>query len=246
MSDESPDPARRLVERAAGRSGGGDVAVAIERDRAHRVMRAHGAKLVGHLQVALLLGFAQPHDLALDDQLFVGAQLDAVLLGEPLGARSDEVNVRALGQHLLGRADRIADVLHAAHAAGAQRRAVHHQGIELHPAIHVEEGAAAGVKGLVLFHGDHRRFDGVETTAAALQHLPALAAAASTPRMWASTIVIGNCPGAAMDQHYRINRQVRPFFAEYASPRSKLESITEARKGTIVTIEARSVGRLDM
>ena len=147
-------------------------------------------------------------DLALDDEIFVGAQVDAMLLSEALGAGPDEVNVRALGENFSGHADGIADVLHAADAAGAQSGAVHHQSVELHPAVHVEEGAAAGVEGLVLLHGDHRSFDRVEATASALQQLPALGGSSLHAAKMVLDGIVGDRPGSAMDQQYRIDRQV--------------------------------------
>ena len=174
-------------------------------------LRTRGTKLVRHLQVALLLGFAQALDFALDDQVVVGTQLDAVLLGEALGALANEIYMRAFGEDLLGGADGIADVLHATHATGAQGGAVHHQRVKLHPAVHVKERAAAGVEGLVLLHRDHGCLDRVEATAAALQHLPALRTGSFHSADVRLDVAIGNCPRSAMDQQYRIDRQSRTF-----------------------------------
>ena len=56
-----------------------------------------------------------------------------------------------------------------------KRGAIHDERVELHPAVHVEERAAPGVEGLVLFHGHDGGFDRVERAAA-------LAAAPASPR----------------------------------------------------------------
>ena len=81
-------------------------------DRAYCVVRAFPAQT--HLASSDSLAFshrAKSFDLALDHQFLVRAQIDAMLLRKALGAGADKLDVRALGQDLLRRAHRIADVL---------------------------------------------------------------------------------------------------------------------------------------
>ena len=100
-------------------------------------------------------------------------KLDAVLLGKAFRASSDEVHVRALGQHFLGGANGVADVLHATHPSGAQGCAVHDECVQLHPAVHVEKRATAGIERLIFFHRDDGGLNCVKAAATPLQHLPA-------------------------------------------------------------------------
>src|SRR5437899_8333480 len=104
----------------------------------------------------MLRGFglvlAQALDLSRDDQVFVFAECDAVLGGELLCTFPHEVNVRALAENFARGAHGIAQTLDAADASGAERSSVHDEGAELDLAIAVEEAAASGVEGLVVFH----------------------------------------------------------------------------------------------
>src|SRR5208282_5933643 len=118
------------------------------------------------------LVFAQAFDLPGDDEIFVAAKSDAVLGGKALGAFGDEIDVRAVAENFAGGAHRVAQTLHASDAAAAEGRALHDEGVELHLAVAVQETAAAGVKGFIVFHYDDGLFDRVQSGAAALQHAP--------------------------------------------------------------------------
>src|SRR5262249_21185992 len=65
-----------------------------------------------------------------------------------------------------------------------------------------EEAAPASVKRLVIFHGDNSGFHGVERTAAALQHLPALGQRSLHAVQVRAGHIIRNGPGSAMDHQY--------------------------------------------
>ena len=56
--------------------------LAVERDGANRVVRAHRTKLVRHLQIALLAGCLPAFYLSRDDQFVIAAQVDTVLPGQ--------------------------------------------------------------------------------------------------------------------------------------------------------------------
>ena len=201
---------------------------AIERHCAYSVMRAHRPELVRHLQVALLLGFAKTFDLARNDEVVIGAKVEPVLLRESLRAASDEVHMRAVGQNLLGSANRIANMFDAAHAAGAQRGAVHHAGIELHPAIHVQERPTARVKRLVVFHMHDGGFYRVKAASAFLQHRETRGRGGAHALQMRLNRVIGDRPGPAVDQHDWIRRQFRPSRRE--SPRRARQTRKHIRR----------------
>src|SRR5262249_10765055 len=97
----------------------------------------------------------------------------------------------------------VANALYTANAAGTKRVAVHHEGIELDAAITRKKAAAAGVKGFVIFHGDDSGFHGIQRAAATFQNVPALVQRALHAGQVSLNHVIGNCPGAAVDDEYR-------------------------------------------
>ena len=150
---------------------------------------------------------AQALDFARDDQVFVLAQRDAVLGGEALGAFADEVYVRAFAQNLARGADGIAQPFDAADAAGAERGAVHDEGVELHSAVAVEKAAAPGVEGLVVFHDDDGFFDRIERRATTLEHAPARGERVVDAADVGVDHVIGHGPGAAVNHQNGIGRQ---------------------------------------
>jgi hypothetical protein len=108
------------------------------------------------------LVFLQALNLARNDQIFVAAEVDAMLCGKALCAFADEVNVWTVRKNSSRGANGIANALDAPDSTGAQARAIHDEGIHLHAAFAIEEAAAARVEGLVVFHDDDCFFDGIE------------------------------------------------------------------------------------
>src|SRR5580698_7953861 len=92
--------------------------------------------------------------------------------GEALRAFAYEIYVRTFTQNFSRSAHRIAQALDAAHAAGAQRRAIHDEGVELYLAIAIKKAAATCIESVVVFHDDNRFLDCVERRAAAFEHAP--------------------------------------------------------------------------
>src|ERR1035441_307920 len=80
--------------------------------------------------------------------------------------------MRAVAENCAGGANRVAQTFDASDAAAAQGRAVHDESIELYLAIAIQETATAGVEGFIVFENHHGFFDGVESGAAAFQHVP--------------------------------------------------------------------------
>ena len=71
-----------------------------------------------------------------------------------LRAFSDEIDVRTLTQDLARCTHWISQPFHAANSSSAQSGSIHDERVELHFAVAVEEAAATGVEGLVIFHND--------------------------------------------------------------------------------------------
>src|ERR1700690_4060719 len=119
--------------------------------------------------------------------------------GEAFRALGDEVNVRTVAQDFAGGAHGIAQTLDTADAASPQGCAIHDESVELHLAVAVEEAAAPGVEGLVVFHHDYGRFDRVERGAAALERMPACGGGVADAVEVRLDHVVGNSPGAAVN-----------------------------------------------
>jgi len=104
--------------------------------------------------------------LAGDDELGVVDEGHAVLAREALGAGADEVDVRGVVEDEACGVDGIAEALDTGDAAGAEVFAVYQESIELDATVAGEEGAAAGVEGVVVFHAGDGGLDGIERAAA--------------------------------------------------------------------------------
>src|SRR5437899_5498193 len=150
---------------------------------------------------------AQALDFARDDQIFVIAQRNAVLGGELLGAFADKIHVRTLAENLAGGAHRIAQPLDTADASGAERGSVHDERIELDFAVAIEEAAASGVEGLVVFHDDDGFLDGIERRAAAFEHAPSRGQRVGHAAEVRVDHVVGYGPSAAMNDQNRMSWQ---------------------------------------
>ena len=137
---------------------------------------------------------------AVDDELGVVDQSHAVLGGETLGTRADEVDMRRFFEHQAGGLDGVAEALDAGDAAGAEVGAVHEQGVELDAAVAGEEGAAAGVEGVVVFHDGDGGFDGVDGCAAVLELCPAGGQGGGDAALVRVDGVVGHGPGATVDE----------------------------------------------
>ena len=99
-----------------------------------------------------------------------------MLGGEPLGAFTHEVDVRTLAENLARGAHGIAQALDTSHASGAERCAVHNEGVELNFSVSIQKAPSTGVEGLVVFHDDDRFLDGIESRASAIKHAPSRSA----------------------------------------------------------------------
>src|SRR5580698_10495284 len=130
--------------------------------------------------------------------------------GEALRAFAYEIYVRTFTQNFSRSAHRIAQALDAAHAAGAERRAIHDEGVELYLAIAIKKAAATCIESVVVFHDDDRFLDCVERRAAAFEHAPSRSERLVHAAQVSVDHVIGHGPGTAMNDEHRIGRQDCP------------------------------------
>ena len=138
--------------------------------------------------------------LAGDDELGVVDERHAVLGGEEFGAGADEVDVGGLLEDEAGGLDGVAQALDAGDAAGAEVGTVHEKGVELDAAVAGEEGAAAGVEGVVVFHEGDGGFDGIDGGAAAGERRPAGGEGGGDAAFVGGYGVVGHGPGATVDE----------------------------------------------
>jgi hypothetical protein len=152
----------------------------------------------------------KPFHLSWDDQVFVLAEWDAMLGGKSFCPFSHEIYVRALAQDLASRSDGIGDAFHAPNAPGAKRGSIHDEGIELYFAFTVQEAAASGIEGLVVFHNDDGFFYGIECRATAAQYPPAGTHSIPDAVQMRIDEVIRNRPGSTMNNEDWIGGQTIP------------------------------------
>jgi hypothetical protein len=107
--------------------------------------------------------------------------------------------MRALAEDLSRRAHRIRDALNASNAPGAQSATIHNQRVHLDFAVAIQEAAASGIEGLVIFHDDDGFFDRVEGRSAPLKNAPSGSSGVTNAAKVSFYHVIGNGPSAAMD-----------------------------------------------
>jgi hypothetical protein len=126
---------------------------------------------------------------------------------EPLRSLSHKVHVRTIAQNLSRRPYRVAQPLNTTNAASAQGGAIHDERIQLHFAVAIKKAAAAGVKGLVIFHDDHSFLDSVERRTAPFQHAPTCSHGVEHAIQMGFDHVIGNGPGTAVNYKDRISQE---------------------------------------
>jgi len=133
------------------------------------------------------------------DQFFGFAELDTFFFGEFLGAVGDEHHVRAVFVDGASGAYGILYALKARGRAGAERSAIHDDGVTFDFAFGVEMGAEAGVEDRCVFEGDDGSFDGVERRAPGRENFPPFREGFETALFGGVDGFIGDVPSAAMN-----------------------------------------------
>ena len=178
------DAAGSLVESAAGRGGGGQVAMGIEGDCADGVMAAESGRVrvgrksglgtfvvvedvaregfVGQAGGLAGLGMGEALAFAVENQFSVVDKGHAVRLGELLGTVADEVDVGALFEDKPRGLNGVAEMLNTGNAASLHATPIHEKRIQLHTAIGGKEAAATGIEGGIVFKDGDRGFNSIE------------------------------------------------------------------------------------
>jgi hypothetical protein len=146
----------------------------------------------------LRLACAKALDLAWNDEIFVATESNAVLGGEALGAFGYEIDVWTVAENLAGGANRISQTLDASYAAAPEGRTVHDEGVELNFTVAIQEGAAAGVEGLVIFEDDDCFFDRIQGRTATFEDAPSSSGGVAHTVEVRVDHIVGNGPGSAV------------------------------------------------
>jgi len=141
------------------------------------------------------------------DEVFGIAERDAIGAGEIFGAFGDKHHVGAFFEDRAGGLDRIFDAAQARDRAGAEGGGVHDDGVAFDVTIEGEVGAKAGVEDRVIFEDDDGGFDGVERVAAVFENVPAGLESAEAAGFAGVDGIIGNVPGAAVNDERRLHRE---------------------------------------
>ena len=155
---------------------------------------------VGESGLGLGLGLGEAIAFAFQDEFGVVNQGHAVLLGEILGSGADEVDVRALVEDEARGLDWIAEAFDAGDPAGAERCAIHEQGVELDVAVAGEKAASAGVEGLVVFKDSDSGFYGLDGGGAVFEEGVADGERIGDAEPVGFDHVVGDGPGTAVDE----------------------------------------------
>ena len=134
-----------------------------------------------------------------------------MLGGETLRALGYEINVWTVAENLASGANGITQTFDATDAAAAQGCAVHDEGVELHLAVAIQEAAAPGVEGFVIFEDDDRFFNRIESRAATLEHAPSSGGGVTHSIEVRVDHVVGDGPGAAVYDQNRIGWHFQSF-----------------------------------
>ena len=197
------DAAGGFREGAPGRGSGGEVAVDVEGDGSYGVVRVLvGFAGEGGVDAALKFGLMEGHKpvaFAGHDEIGVVAEGHAMLAGEAFGTGRDEVDVGALLEDEAGGLDGVAEALDAGYATSAEGRAFHDEGVELDASIAGEEGAPAGVEGVVVFHDGDGGFDGFGGWGSFVEEGAASAEGVGDAVFVGGDSVVGHGPGSAVD-----------------------------------------------
>jgi hypothetical protein len=190
------DASGELAAGAAGRSGGEEAALVIERDG------ADGALLVPTMMFCSMGVFAAAlprFAFGGGDEFFGIAKRDALAEGELLGTFRDEHHVRAFFEDGARGLDGILDAVKTGDGASAESGSVHNDSVAFDVAVEIEVRTVARVENGIVFENGDGRFDGVESVAAVEENVVAGMKGTETTRFASVDGIVGDVPGTAMD-----------------------------------------------
>src|SRR5260370_2045197 len=165
------------------------------------------------LHPGFLLGFA--------DQFLGLAWLEALFCWERFGAFGDQPHVRATLQDSARELNGILDAVQIGRRAGAQRGAVHDDGVTFDVPVEIEVRAVAGVEDGIVFEDHNGGFDGVESGAASRKDGPAHGKSAAAARFANVNGFVRNVPRAAVNNQRWFHQQSIAEKKENANPKNE-------------------------
>ncbi len=135
------------------------------------------------------------------------AKLDSLFFGEALGALGDEHHVRAIFEDFAGGLNGILDALQSGRGPGAQRRAIHDDGVAFDVAFEIEMRTVTGVEDRIVFEDHDGCFDGVKSGAPARKDGPSGAEGAMATGFARVDGFVRNVPGAAVNNEGRFHHK---------------------------------------
>jgi hypothetical protein len=196
--------AGKLAASPAGGSGGEEASIGVNGDGADGSLLV-AAMMLGGVLVRLafhprfLLGFA--------DQFLRFAKLDALFFRESFRAFGDQHHVRAVFQDSARELNGILDAVQIRRRSGAQRGAVHYDGVTFDVAVQIEVRAVAGVEDGIVFEHHNGGFDGVERRAASRKDGPARRKSAMAAGFASVNGFVRNVPRAAVNNQRWFHQQ---------------------------------------
>jgi len=197
------DAARELATGAASGGGSEKAAVLVERNSADGSLFVAAMIFSG---VGVLAAAKPGFALGGRDEVFGVAEPDAMRVGEIFGALGDEHHVGTFFEDRAGGLDGIFNATQSCDGASAERCGVHDDGVALDVAIKSEMRAEAGIEDGIVFEDDDGGFDGVERVATGFQNIPASLKSAKAAGFTNVDGIIGDVPGAAMNNEGRLHR----------------------------------------
>src|SRR5262249_48650920 len=140
---------------------------------------------------------------AVKHQFPVFDELHAVRLSELFGTLTDEIHMGTFVEHQPRCANGIAQALDTGYATGAHGAAVHEECIELHTAIAGKEAATSSMECIVIFEDGNCGFNRIDSRRAFAEQSITSGQSIGHAALVRVDHVIGNSPGAAVDQEYR-------------------------------------------
>jgi hypothetical protein len=207
------DAAGKLAAGPTGGSGRDEMAVLIESDRADGALLV-AAMAFGGMGVSSAV---HPRFILRGGDKFVGvAKWDTVVGGEALGAFRNEHHVRALFKHSAGRANGIFDTAQTGDGTRSQSGSIHNNGVAFDVAIEIQVRAEASVEHGIVFQHHDGGFDGIESGATFSEYRPTGAQGVLTAGVASDHSIIGNIPGAAVNNERGLHGEKISDIASHA------------------------------
>jgi hypothetical protein len=200
------DASGKLAAGAAGGRGGKQPALLIESDGADGALFV-AAMMFGGVRIfaAPLPGFA----FGGRDEFFGIAKGNAIFVGELFRTLRDEHHVGTFFEDGARSLNGIFDAAESSDGTGFECGGIHDDGVAFDVAVEIEVGAVACVEDGIIFEGGDGGFDGVERVSTFGEDGVAGAESTKTASFAGFDGVVGDVPGAAVNDEGGLHRKVR-------------------------------------